>query len=45
VRGYVDFVRPFIVARVRGEALDLAGITSGDVTGFVLSACPGRAIG
>ena len=44
-RGYVDFVRPFVATRVRGESLDLAGITSGDVTGFVLSACPGKAIG
>lgn len=44
-RGYVDGVRPFIVARLRGDVLDLAGIMAGDVTGFVLSACPGRAVG
>jgi integrase/recombinase XerD len=44
-RGYVDFVRPFVVTRLRGEALDFAGLTAGDVTGFVLSACPGRAVG
>ena len=34
-RGYVDFVRPFVVARLRGEALDFAGLTAGDVTAFV----------
>ena len=44
-RGYVDFVRPFVATRVRGEGLDLAGITAADVTGFVLTACPGRAVG
>lgn len=45
VRGYVDCVRPFVVTRLRGEVLDLAGINAGDVTGFVLAACPGRAAG
>lgn len=44
-RGYVDNVRPFVVTRLRGSTLDLAGISAGDVTGFVSSACPGRAIG
>ncbi len=44
-RGYVDCVRPFVASRVRGEVLDLVGITAVDVIGFVLSACPGRAIG
>ena len=44
-RGYVDFVRPFVVARLRGEALDFAGLTAGDVTAFVLAACPGRVVG
>jgi integrase/recombinase XerD len=44
-RGYVDFVRPFVVSRLRGDVLDLAGVTAGDVTGFVVSACPGRAVG
>lgn len=44
-RGYVDFVRPFVVTRLRGDVLHLAGITAADVTGFVLSACPGRAVG
>lgn len=44
-RGYVDFVRPFVTTRVRGDVLGLAGITAADVTGFVLAACPGRAVG
>lgn len=44
-RGYVDFVRPFVVTRLHGEMLDLAGITAGEVTGFVLLACRGRAVG
>jgi site-specific recombinase XerD len=44
-RGYVDFVRPFVVTRLRGEVLDFAGLTAGDVTGFVLASCPGRAVG
>jgi site-specific recombinase XerD len=45
VRGYVDCVRPFVATRLRGEMLELAGINAGDVTGFVLAACPGRAVG
>lgn len=45
VRGYVDCVRPFVVGRLRGDVLDLAGVTAADVTGFVRSACPGRAVG
>jgi integrase len=44
-RGYVDFVRPFVASRTQGDVLDLAGITAADVTGFVLSSCPGRAVG
>ena len=45
VRGYVDCARPFIATRLRGEVLDLAGITAGDVTAFVLAACPGYSVG
>lgn len=45
VRGYVDCVRPFVAGRLRGDVLDLAGVTAADVTGFVRSACPGRAVG
>lgn len=41
VRGYVDAVRPFVSGRVRGDTLDLAGVAAADVTGFVLTACPG----
>lgn len=44
-RGYVDNVRPFVATRLRGTTLELAGISVGDVTGFVWSACPGRAVG
>lgn len=44
-RGYVDFVRPFVMTRLRGQVLDFAGLSAGDVTGFILSACPGRAVG
>jgi site-specific recombinase XerD len=44
-RGYVDNVRPFVATRLRGATLELAGIRAGDVTGFVSSACPGRAVG
>lgn len=44
-RGYVDFVRPFVANRLHGEMLDLASLSAADVTGFVLSACPGRAVG
>jgi integrase/recombinase XerD len=44
-RGYVDFVRPFVATRGHGGVLDLAGIAAAEVTEFVLSACPGRAVG
>lgn len=44
-RGYVDFVRPFVATRLRGEVLDLVGVTAAEVIGFVRSACPGRAVG
>jgi len=41
---YVHAVRPFVAGRLGPEGLDLAGLTSGDVTGFVLVACPQRAV-
>ena len=41
----MDFVRPFVATRVHGEVLDFASLTAADVTGFVLAACPGRAVG
>lgn len=44
-RGYVDCVRPFVATWVHGDALDLAGVTAGDVIGFVTCACRGRAVG
>lgn len=44
-RGYVDAVRPFVVSQVREGILDLSGLVAADVTGFVLAACPGRAVG
>jgi integrase/recombinase XerD len=45
VRGYVDAVRPFLVGRLEGGQLDLVGLSAGDVTRFVVAACPGRAPG
>jgi integrase len=45
VRGYVDAVRPFVAGRQRGDDLDWAGLTGAEVTGFVVAACPGRAVG
>jgi integrase/recombinase XerD len=44
-RGYVDCVRPFVATRLRGNVVDLAGLSTVEVTGFVLAACPGRAVG
>jgi integrase/recombinase XerD len=41
-RCYLDAIRPFVTTRLRGEELDLAGVTAADVTGFVVAACPGR---
>ena len=40
-RGYADMVRPFLMRREEAGALDLAGLTAAEVTGFVLAACPG----
>ncbi len=46
-RGYVDAVRPFLHGRVSpdGVALDLARLTAGDVTAFVVARCPQQARG
>lgn len=38
VRGYVDNVRPFVAARLRGSALDLTGIDAAAVSGFLREA-------
>jgi site-specific recombinase XerD len=45
VRGYVDCVRPFVAGRAHADTLELAAVTAADVTGFVLTACPGRSAG
>jgi site-specific recombinase XerD len=45
VVGYVHLARPFLAGRLRGEQLDLAGLTAADVVRFVLASCPGRATG
>lgn len=44
-RGYVDLVRAFVASRMSGEMLELASLTVAEVTGFILAACPGRAVG
>lgn len=44
-RCYLDAIRPFVSSRLSGDQLDLAGLTSADVTGFVLATCPGHAQG
>jgi site-specific recombinase XerD len=44
-RCYLRCVRPFVASRDRGDELDLAGLTSADITEYVLAACPGRARG
>ncbi len=45
VRGYCDCVRPFVAGRLRDGVVELSGLTAVDVIGFVLGACPGRAVG
>lgn len=45
VSGYLGAVRPFVAGRVRGEILDLVGVTSADVNRFVVAACAGRPVG
>ncbi len=44
-RCYVDLVRAFAIERVGAEGLDLAGLSAGDVTRFVLATCPTMAKG
>lgn len=42
-RGYVDCVRPFLATRAGADGgLELAGLTPGDVLGFVLADCERR---
>ena len=44
VRGYISAVRPFLESRVAGAggALDLATLSAGEVTGFLLEVCRDR---
>lgn len=42
---YLRCVRPFVVSRVRGDELDLAGLTTGEIARYVTAACPGKAKG
>jgi integrase/recombinase XerD len=44
-RGYVDAVRGFVVGREVDGGLDLAQLTAGEVTGFVVATCPGQSRG
>jgi site-specific recombinase XerD len=44
-RGYTDAVRRFVAGREVADGLDLAGLTAGDVTVFVLAECPHRKVG
>lgn len=44
-RGYVDCVRPFVAGRRHRETVEVANLTAAEVSGFVLAACPGRAVG
>ena len=45
VAGYCHRVRPFVAGRLRGSEVVWEGLTASDVTGFVLSECPGRGVG
>jgi integrase/recombinase XerD len=40
-RGYVDMVRPFLAGRDEADGLALGRLTAAEVTGFVLTTCPG----
>src|SRR5664279_2446623 len=42
---YVYFVRPFLTGIAGRDGIDLAGLTAGEITGFVLGAAPLRAKG
>jgi integrase/recombinase XerD len=44
-RGYVDCVRGFVRTRNRGGELDWAGLDAAEVNAYVLTTCPGRAVG
>ena len=44
-RGYLDAVRPFVAGRAGTDGLTLGRLTAGDISAFVVAACPGRARG
>lgn len=44
-RGYVDAVRSFVAAREVEDGLDLAQLSAGEVTAFVVETCPGQSRG
>lgn len=44
-RGYVDAVRGFVVGRQVDGDLELAGLSAGEVTAFVVATCPGQTRG
>jgi integrase/recombinase XerD len=41
-RGYADAARPFLAGRENAAGLGLEDLTAGEVTAFVLAACPGK---
>ena len=45
VRGYVDAARPFVADRLRGDVVEMGGVTAAEVTAFVRTGCAGRATG
>jgi site-specific recombinase XerD len=45
VHRYVDCLRPFLDARIQEGGLELASLTSADVTSFVVAWCPSRNTG
>ncbi|MGH3448210.1 MAG: tyrosine-type recombinase/integrase [Nocardioidaceae bacterium] len=45
VRGYVDWLRPFVRTRLNGEVVDFCALTAADITQYVLTSCPSRAVG
>lgn len=45
VRCYVRCVRPFVATRMRGDELELASLSAGNVTEYVGAVCPGKAKG
>lgn len=44
-RGYIDAVRRFVAGREVDGELDLAGLTAGEVTAYVVEVCPGQSRG